>query len=358
LTHTLDEMAAGGIYDQLGGGFHRYSTEPTWSIPHFEKMLYDNAQLLGVYARAYELTHRPRYRQVALEIARYLEREMRHPEGGFYSAQDAEVDGHEGVSYLWTREQIESTLGKSRTEAFLSVYQLVAAPDGEGAALRVALPIEEALERQRAKNTAELLAGFEADRTALLKERQSRKQPLRDDKVLAAWNGLTIRGLVEAARALEEAQLLQLAESAANFVLARLHAEDGTLHRSFIAGQARETGVLEDYAYLADGLMALHKATGQARWLSKARRLTDRMLQDFEDTAAGGFFLTAKSSKLITRLAPPLMAWSPPEPESRCAYSSNSPPAPTSRATRKPPSAPTWRSEPLSPAHPPMWEPR
>jgi len=301
LTHTLDEMALGGVYDHLGGGFHRYSTERTWSIPHYEKMLYDNGQLLGLYARAFEITGRPLYRQVTLDIANYLEREMKHPEGGFYAAQDAEVDGHEGKSYLWTRQQIESLLGPKRAAGFLSVYRLAPMPEGDGDALRVSLPIEPALARHKAKDTAELLARFAKDRAVLLKARQQRKQPLRDDKVLAAWNGLTIRGLVEAARAVNRPDFLKLAEAAANFVLQRLLDEDGALHRSYIAGQVREAGVLEDYAYLADALLALHSATGNPRWLSEARGLADRMIRDFEDTTSGGFYLTSGSPDLFAR---------------------------------------------------------
>jgi uncharacterized protein YyaL (SSP411 family) len=301
LTHTLDEMALGGVYDHLGGGFHRYSTESTWSIPHYEKMLYDNAQLLGLYARAFEITGRPLYRQVTLEIANYLEREMKHPDGGFFAAQDAEVDGHEGRSYLWTRQQIESLLGPERAADFLTVYRLVPMPEGDGEALRVALPVEPALERYQASDDAELLVRFAKDRAVLLKARQQRKQPLRDDKVLAAWNGLTIRGLVEAARAVNRPDFLKLAESAASFVLARLLDEDGNLHRSYISGQVREDAVLEDYAYLADALLALHAATENPRWLTAARGLADRMVRDFEDTTSGGFYLTSGSTDLFAR---------------------------------------------------------
>jgi uncharacterized protein YyaL (SSP411 family) len=301
VTHTLDEMALGGIYDHLGGGFHRYSTERTWSIPHYEKMLYDNAQLLGLYARAFEITGRPLYMQVTLDIANYLEREMRHAEGGFYAAQDAEVDGHEGKSYLWTRQEIESLLGPTRAADFLSVYQLAPMQEGDGDALRVSLPIEPALEHHQAKSDAELLARFAKDRGVLLKARQQRKQPLRDDKVLAAWNGLTIRGLVEAARATKRPDFLKLAESAANFVLERLLDEDGALHRSYISGQVREQAVLDDYAYLADALLALHSATGNPRWLAAARGLADRMIRDFEDTTSGGFYLTSGSPDLFAR---------------------------------------------------------
>jgi uncharacterized protein YyaL (SSP411 family) len=300
-THTLDEMALGGIYDHLAGGFHRYSTEPTWSVPHFEKMLYDNAQLLGVYARAYEATGRPLYARVAREVAAYLEREMRGAEGGFFSAQDAEVTGHEGASYLWTAAQITAVLGSERTKRFLSVYELAPLPDGSGGALRVRLPVEPALERFEVEDIAALLAQFDRDRAELLAARSQREQPARDDKVITAWNGLAIRGLVEAARALDRPDLLALASTAAQFVLDRLAGPDATLHRSYIAGQAREAGVLEDYAYFADGLTALYRATGEPRWGAAARRFAQATLDHFEDPLAGGFFLVADGVDLFTR---------------------------------------------------------
>lgn len=305
LVHTLDAMALGGIYDHLGDGFHRYSTERTWSIPHFEKMLYDNAQLVSVYARAYRLTARPLYRRVVERTLAYLDREMSHPEGGFVSAQDAEVGGVEGASYVWSRAEIEGRLGKKRAEAFFSVYELAPMREHpERGVLRVRLPLEQTLKKTGAQDAAALLARFDESRSALLAQRAKRPQPLRDDKVLAAWNGLAIRGLVDAAAALERPGYLGRAERAAHFVLARLMAEDGALRRSYIAGQSREDGVLDDYAFLADGLLALHVATGDARWLAAAQRLTDVMLARFEDRSGGGFFLTAEGSNLLIRPKP------------------------------------------------------
>jgi uncharacterized protein YyaL (SSP411 family) len=301
LTHTLDEMALGGIYDHVGGGFHRYSTEPSWSIPHYEKMLYDNAQLLGVYARAYRVTKRPLYRDVALGIVSYLEREMRHPEGAFYSAQDAETDGHEGKSYLWTAAEIQHVLGAERAAAFLDVYQLVPMPEGEGRALRVALPIEPALAKSGAKTPSALLDRFGKDRAKLLAARDERPQPLRDEKVLASWNGLLIRGLVDAGLALGRPDYVRLAEASADQVLARLDGEGERLHRSYVGGQVREAGLLDDHAYLADGLLALHRASGDPTRLAQARSLADRMLDAFEDPKAGGFYLTRASTELIAR---------------------------------------------------------
>jgi uncharacterized protein YyaL (SSP411 family) len=302
LVRTLDAMALGGIHDHLADGFHRYSTEPTWSIPHFEKMLYDNAQLVSIYARAYTLTGRPLYARVVERTLGYLDREMRLPEGGFASAQDAEVDGVEGASYVWSRAEIERLLGAEQAEALLSVYELVPMPEHpESGVLRVRLPLAERLEKT---DTAELLARFDVARAALLAERATRPQPLRDDKVLAAWNGLAIRGLVDAAAALGRPEYLRRAERTAHFVLARLRTEDGALRRSYIAGQAREDGVLDDYAFLADGLLALAEATGDPRWLAAARGLADGLLARFEDAERGGFFLTPEGSSLLVRPKP------------------------------------------------------
>ncbi len=302
LTHTLDEMALGGIYDHLAGGFHRYATEPTWSIPHFEKMLYDNAQLVGVYARAYALTGRPLYRRVVEETVAYLDREMSHPEGGFASAQDAEVGGKEGASYVWSRDEVERVLGAERAKAFLSVYELVPMHENPGfGVLRVRLPVESS---SGAGNVATLLGHFDDERAALLAARSRRPQPLRDDKVLAAWNGLAIRGLVQAGESLDQPAYVQRAARAANFVLARLATEDGSLRRSYIAGQARERGVLDDYAFLAEALLALHRATGESRWLHRARGIADGMLARFHDAERGGFYLTEGDSNLLVRPKP------------------------------------------------------
>jgi len=305
LTHTLDEMALGGLYDHLAGGFHRYSTESTWSIPHFEKMLYDNAQLVGVYAQAYALTRRPLYRRVVEETVRYLDREMSLPEGGFASAQDAQVNGQEGASYVWRRDEIERVLGAERAKAFFAVYELVPTREDPAAGvLRVRIAAASGTERGRSRDPAAALAGLDATRAALLAARAERKQPLRDDKALVSWNAMAIRGLIEAARALDQPALVARAEQVAHFLLARLRAEDGSLRRSYIAGQAREAGVLDDYAFLADALVELHGATREPTWLAKARELADAMLERFEDPKRGGLFLTPEGHRLLVRPKP------------------------------------------------------
>jgi uncharacterized protein YyaL (SSP411 family) len=304
LQHTLDEMALGGIYDHLGGGFHRYSTEPTWSVPHFEKMLYDNAQLLGVYARAYAATGRSLYRRVAQEIASYLDREMTHPQGGLYSAQDAETETQEGASYLWQSREIERVLGAKTAAEWFSVYELTPVhrgpPSGPGA-LRARLPPAPVLERHGPAGETELFDRLATARARLLTRRNERKQPLRDEKVLAAWNGLAIRGLADAARLLQRPDYLGRAERAAHFVLSRHRGPDGRLYRSFVAGQRRERAVLDDYAFLADGMLALYSATAERYWLDQARALGDSMLKSYEGPEGTGFYLTPEAPDLIVR---------------------------------------------------------
>ncbi len=295
LTKTLDEMALGGIHDHLAGGFHRYSTERSWSVPHFEKMLYDNAQLLPLYARAFKATNRTLYRRVAEDIAQYLAREMTHPEGGLYSAQDAEVDAEEGASYVWTEAEIREVLGEEAATDFLSVYQLVPVHRSSTSpgALRLRLPISTPLARLKLPNEVALQDRYAASRKALLARRATRDQPLRDDKILAGWNGLAIRGLVDAGVDLERPEFVERAARAANFVLTRMRDADGRLHRSYVAGRVREAAVLDDYAFVADGLIALYAATSDEEWLASAQELADRMIADYEGPEGTGFYLSA-----------------------------------------------------------------
>jgi uncharacterized protein YyaL (SSP411 family) len=304
LRRTLDEMALGGIRDHLGGGFHRYSTEPTWSVPHFEKMLYGNAQLLGVYARAYAATGRSLYRGAAEDIATYLDTDMTHPQGGLYSAQDAESESREGASYLWQSREIEQVLGPKSAAEWFEVYELTPVhrdqPSGPGA-LRVRLALAPVLERHGLTQETQLFDRLTAGRAKLLARRSERKPPLRDEKVLAAWNGLAIRGLADAARLLQRPDYLARAERAAHFVLSRHRGADGRLHRSFVAGQRRERAVLDDYAFLADGLLALYSSTAEPDWLDQARALADAMLESYEGPEGTGFYLTPEAPDLIVR---------------------------------------------------------
>ncbi len=292
---TLDRMARGGIRDHLGGGYHRYSTDRSWTVPHFEKMLYDNAQLASVHLMAFETTHDPRWRAEAEATFAFVERSMTAPEGGFYSALDAETKAGEGAYYVWTRDEVKSALGDGPdASAFLQVYGLTGEPNFEGGRHVLLEPRTRAEQAEALKTTpAELEARLAPLRERLLAVREQRPAPLRDDKVLTGWNGLMIAAYADGYRVLRVEKYRRAAESAADFLLRRLRAPDGRLLRTYRVGQAKLPAYLEDYAFLAHGLIQLHAATGDARWLREARPLVDRMIADFEDRDDGGFFFTA-----------------------------------------------------------------
>jgi uncharacterized protein YyaL (SSP411 family) len=284
---TLEAMAEGGVMDQLGGGFHRYSTEPSWSIPHFEKMLYDNAQLLDVYAQAYAITKKPLFRQVALSTADYLTREMQAPGGGFYSAQDAEAGGVEGASYVWTMEQIESVLGAVAGKRFFTLYALTkipAAPFGHEQLAGGVLRLKESEARRLAQNNrlAAKIAALSPSRDKLLAVRQSRVQPLRDDKIVTSDNALAIIAFAHAGKALYKTTLTRTAARTADWLWQ--HAFDpqsGDLKHQFFRGHAGDRGFLDDYALLGKAFFTLYRITNDTRWQSRARQLADAMLQRF-----------------------------------------------------------------------------
>jgi hypothetical protein len=284
-------MALGGVYDHLSGGFHRYSIEPTWSIPHFEKMLYDNAQLLGIYAEAYRVTHKPLYRQVAEDVAKYLAREMMAPGGGFYAAQDAEVAGREGVSYLWNRREIESILGKDLAVRFFEVYALTPIPqpssdsllagDEEGV-LRVRMPVAETLQRIGGKEISQVLASLAPARAKLLEARNRRAQPARDDKIIVAWNGMAIDALVQTGAILQNRHLTDLAKQTADRIWEQaFDPKTGELKHELFGGRAQIHGYLDDYALLGIAFLSLADATKEAVWRDRAARLTSSMLHRF-----------------------------------------------------------------------------
>jgi uncharacterized protein YyaL (SSP411 family) len=283
-------MAAGGIHDQLGGGFHRYATDAIWLVPHFEQMLYDNAQLARVYVHAFALTGDTRYRDVATGTLDYLLRELRRDDGTFAASQDADTEGVEGATFVWTAAEIREVLGDD-APLFTAAYDVTEPGNWEGRTiLRRVLPIGD--EAQEAR--------LGAARERLLEVRQKRAQPARDDKALAAWNGLAIAALAEGDR-LGDARYVDAAVTAAEALVAGLLRPDGRLGRSWKDGRATGEGVLEDYADLADGLLALYEATFDERWFVTARQLADTILDHFVDPA-GGFFDTADDhEELITR---------------------------------------------------------
>ena len=278
LTRALEAMADGGIQDQLGGGFHRYATEPTWSVPHFEKMLYDNAQLLRLYADSKE----PRDRAVARDIATYLMRDMTAPKGGFYTAQDAETNGIEGATYLWTRDTIEAVLGVPATSRFLETYELKAVPDQDGGVLRLRLSLDDTLKRTGAKDNTALLAALAPERAKLLAARDKRPQPARDDKIVASLNGLAIDAFARASVAFGEPALLGPAKAAADRLWSDAYdAKTGALKHQLFEGKAEGEGYLDDYAMLGDGLLSLAEATREAQWRTRAETLANALVARF-----------------------------------------------------------------------------
>jgi hypothetical protein len=269
VTKTLDSMAAGGMYDLVGGGFHRYSVDEQWLVPHFEKMLYDNALLVPAYLHAWVVTGEERYRVVVEETCEYMLRDLALPGGGFASSQDADTDGIEGLTYTWT--------------------------EAEGVPAELLRPFEHGRSIIRGELDPEL-------RARLLEERSRRPQPGRDDKTIAAWNGLALAALAEAGRRLSNDELLGAAERLGSFLLTELSSPDERLFRTWREGRASIPGYLEDYADVAHGLIELHVATGELRWLEEANRLARLAVDLFADDERGGFFMTARDAeRLVAR---------------------------------------------------------
>ena len=300
--HTLQQMAAGGIYDHLGGGFHRYSVDRIWLVPHFEKMLYDNGQLLRSYLHAWQINGRPEHRQVVDETVDYVLREMTSPEGGFYSAQDADSEGEEGKFFVWTAEEIEAVLGEEEAELLGRTYGVMPGGNFEGnTILNLKRTVAEVA--QEAGAAVETVAGrLAAARQKLFAVREERVKPERDDKVLTEWNGLMIHALAEVGVVLGREDALEAARKAADFVLAEMSQENGFLFRSYKDGRARFNAYLEDYAAFARGLVALYESTFELRWLAEAVRLTKIMQSQFADEVRGGFYQTGMAhEQLVVR---------------------------------------------------------
>ncbi|MDX9954969.1 MAG: thioredoxin domain-containing protein, partial [Anaerolineae bacterium] len=287
VTHTLKAMAHGGIYDQLGGGFHRYAVDARWLIPHFEKMLYDNAQLVPVYLHAWQVTGEPLFRTIVEETLDYVLREMTAPEGGFYSTQDADTEGEEGKFFIWTPEQIREALNGPATRV-LELYGITDVGNFEGRNILTFNGNE--AEREAITRARELL--FEA--------RLQRTPPGRDEKALTSWNGMMLRAFAEAARVLEREDYLHAAERNADFLLQALRTPQGRLWHVWHAGEAKVEGFLEDYTQLAWGLLALYQSTFEARYYRAAEDLMEQVLTHFR--AENGFYDTADDgSALIVR---------------------------------------------------------
>jgi uncharacterized protein len=299
---TLEKMADGGIYDHLGGGFSRYSVDRIWLVPHFEKMLYDNAQLLRAYLHLWQLTDRTKFRQVIEETVDYVLREMTSPEGGFYSTQDADSEGEEGKFFVWSPEEIEAVLGAEDTKIFNRIYGVTPRGNFEGKTiLNIARPLDKSAE-SLGVSLGELTTRLAGMRRKLFDVREERIKPGRDEKVLTEWNGLMIHALAEVGVTLERDDALDAAIAAANFILSTMSQADGKLYRSYKDGQAKFNAYLEDYAAFIRGLIALYEPTFDPRWLAEASRLTQIMLAQFLDDERGGFFQTgADHEALVVR---------------------------------------------------------
>jgi len=316
LHQTLDRMARGGIYDQLGGGFHRYSTDREWKVPHFEKMLYDNGFLLEIYAREHARTGDPEMARVVRESAGWIAREMTSPRGALYSAIDAETDAREGAFYVWTREELAQVLGEEDFEFLAPIYGFDGPPFFEGEEYVLHLPerLDEVARRRRMapeKLSIELAPLVRK----LFEARAERRRPLTDDKVLTDWNGIAIAGLAHAGRLLEEPGMVEQAARAARFLLDELWpsavadaagagaegaGERGPLLHTWRQGEAKLPAFLGDYVFLVRGLLALHQATGEEEWLRSAAALTDEQIERLGDPR-GGFFDAAEGDDLLFR---------------------------------------------------------
>ena len=308
LVGSLDRMAMGGIRDHLGGGFHRYSVDRFWQIPHFEKMLYDNGQLATVYCEAYQLTGREDYKRVVTEMLDFVLREMTDKQGGFYSALDAESEHEEGKFYRWEKDEVQKILDEDEFDLFASVYGLSGSPNFEEKyyAPQFEFLLSE-LAKKRDLTESQLEEKLVPIRKKLLESRAKRERPLTDTKILTSWNGLMIRGFADAGRILKQQEYITAAERAADFVLTNLRTDQGRLLRTYGQGKAKLNAYLNDYAFLVDGLIALYRATNDKKWLTAADELTTVQVELFYDEDRGGFFFTSDDHEsLLARAKNPI----------------------------------------------------
>ena len=308
-TLTLEKMAQGGIYDHVGGGFHRYSTDDRWLVPHFEKMLYDNALLTMDYLEAYQVTGREEFARVAREILRYVERDMTSPDGAFYSATDADSlnptgKREEGWFFTWTPTEIETALGKDHARLINAYYGVTAEGNFEGRNVLHTPRLLAAVAPEIGAPTEKAIPMLERSRELLYAARSRRPAPLRDEKILTAWNGLMISAHARAALVLGDERYASRAERATNFLLQNLR-RNGRLLRSYKDRKARHSAYLDDYAFLTAGLLDLYEATGNLRWLKEALALDAVTEKHYEDMRQGGFFLTSDDhEQLLAREKP------------------------------------------------------
>jgi len=304
VTTTLDGMARGGIYDQLGGGFARYSTDDAWQVPHFEKMLYDNGQLVSLYAQAFKATGRPLYRRIVEETLAFIERELTSPEDGFYSSLDADSEGEEGKYYVWTSTQIDSVLGKGEAARLVAAHYGVK-PSGNWEAGKNILSVKEPLEaltEEYGMSSESVREQLKSSRRQLLAARQERLRPGLDDKMLTSWNALMLKGYVDAYEALGTPVYLEAARRNARFLKEKMLQPGNRLNRNFKEGESVINAFLDDYALTARAFIALYQVTFDEQWLQDARALVDYAVEHFSDEATGLFFYTSDiDPPLVTR---------------------------------------------------------
>ena len=301
LSTTLDKMAAGGIYDQIGGGFSRYSVDKSWFAPHFEKMLYDNGQLVSLYAKAYRFYKDVRYKDIVYQTIAYMEREMLSKEGGFYAALDADSEGEEGRFYTWTLEEFQAIVGEDAS-IWIPFFGLTVAGNWEnGRNILHRSQTLASLAQESGLEESVLEEKLEKATNLLLEARSSRIRPGLDDKILSGWNGMMLKGIVDAYVSFGEAKFLRLALKNAHFIKDKLFIGTSTLCRSYKEGKTVQHGYLEDYAHVIRAYTALYQATFDEQWLKLAERLAEYVLEHFYDEAEGLFYFTDNQEKLIAR---------------------------------------------------------
>jgi uncharacterized protein len=302
--HTITQMAHGGIYDQIGGGFHRYSVDEKWLVPHFEKMLYDNAQLVRILAQLYRATGNGVFKRVMEQTLDYLLREMLHSEGGFYSTQDADSEGEEGRFFIWSLAEINQVLGREDGEIFARMYDVTDSGNFEGKnILHPVLTVDQATRLfKKSPDQIEMLVANAKQK--LFEVREQREKPFRDEKIIVSWNGLMLSGLAEALTISPKPSFLAAANRTIDLIFAKLFA-DGLLLHTYKDGQAKQLGFLDDYAFLAVGLLDFYQAAFDRSALQRATELTEIMVREFWDEKGGAFFYTGNShEQLITRAKP------------------------------------------------------
>ncbi len=305
--HSLKKMSQGGMYDQLGGGFHRYSTDAEWLIPHFEKMLYDNALLAKTYTEAYQLTKDPYYKKIVKETLDYVEREMTSPEGGFYSTQDADSEGIEGAFFVWTTDEIHEVLGEEKGNLVCQYYGVEPMGNFEHRhnVLHMAADLDQ-LAKQTGISQDELTNTIKEANCKLFAVREKRVKPKRDEKILSDWNGLMISSLAYAGNVFREEKYITMARNAAEFIFTHLKQQD-RLYHTYKDGRVHTNGFLSDYSYLSNALLDLYEATMNPRWLREANQLTQSMITHFWDHEKGAFFFTSDDHEpLIARTKDPM----------------------------------------------------